>query len=156
MAAKKKLSQRRSPAPAQAGHEGAGIMRNTQQLRAIFAAFASEDRPLSPGEAHALATLEVPGMGLATVYRLIKKLQAENQLVAVGLPSQPPRYEVAGKPHHHHFLCVRCDRTFELKACRANFDGLVPQGFAVHTHEVFLQGTCADCAVPKMPQMSAC
>ncbi len=150
MAAKKKASMRRSSGPAQSSSEGAGVMRNTQQLRAIFAAFANEDRPLSPGEAHALAAMEVPGMGLATVYRLIKKLQAQHQLVAVGLPSQPPRYEVAGKPHHHHFLCVCCNRTFEIKACRTNFDGLVPQGFVVHTHEVFLQGICADCAASTM------
>lgn len=150
MADKKKSSARQAAAATTEVGAGSSILRNTQQLRAIFAAFASEDRPLSPAEAHALAAVEVPGMGLATVYRLIKKLQAENQLVAVGLPSQPPRYEVAGKPHHHHFLCVRCDRTFELKACRTNFDGLVPQGFAVHTHEVFLQGTCAACAVSKI------
>ena len=155
MAAKSKLSMHPRLALAHANSKGTAIMRNTQQLRAVFAAFARENRPLSPGEAHALATMEVPGMGLATVYRLIKKLQAENQLVAIGLPSQPPRYEVAGKPHHHHFLCVRCDRTFELEACRSNFDGLVPQGFAVQTHDVFLQGTCADCVQPKRPQMSA-
>ena len=156
MSDKKRSAVRRPASLAAAGSEGVGILRNTQQLRAIFAAFASEDRPLSPGEAHALATVDVPGMGLATVYRLIKKLQAENQLVAVGLPSQPPRYEVAGKPHHHHFLCVRCDRTFELKACRANFDGLVPKGFKVHNHEVFLQGTCTDCALPKTSHIPAC
>lgn len=123
--------------------------RSTQQQRAVLHVLEHEDRPLAPSEVLDLASAQVPGISLTTVYRILKKLQLEARIVAVELPSQPPRYEMAGKGHHHHFWCRRCDRIFELRACSATFSKLVPQGFAVETHEVFLQGRCARCAKAK-------
>ena len=124
----------------------APIQRNTQQLRAVYGAFAAEDRPLSPSEALRLATRQCPGLGLTTVYRLIKKLQADGQLMAVGLINKAPRYETTGRVHHHHFHCSGCDRTFDLKPCRLKLSDLVPPGFTIHAHEMVLEGTCVGCS----------
>ena len=127
------------------GSAATAIFRHTPQLRAVYDAFFRQDRPLSPTEVLELSRAEVPALSLATVYRLIKKLLAQHKLVAVGLPNQAPRYEVAGKAHHHHFLCLRCDRIYELHACLSEIQNLAPAGFSVQQHDVLLQGLCQTC-----------
>ena len=96
-------------------------------------------------EVLAAAQKEVGGLGIATVYRTIKALSQEGWLVAVDLPGEPPRYEVSGKAHHHHFHCRRCGKLFELEGCVDNLKRLAPPGYRVTGHEVLLYGECAAC-----------
>lgn len=120
--------------------------RDTAQRRAIRAALIAADRPLSPAEVLDLAQEEVPTLGVATVYRNLKGFVEEGWLTVVDLPAEAPRYEIAGKKHHHHFMCRRCDRVFELTGCPGNLQSVVPRGFALEDHEVVLYGRCEACA----------
>ncbi len=122
------------------------MVRNTRQREAIQSAFRRADRPLSPAEALALASADVPAMGLSTVYRTIAALVAEDWLNPVTLPGQPDRYETAGRHHHHHFLCTLCGGVFEVLACPGDLAAIAPPGFHVHDHEVVLTGWCKACA----------
>lgn len=119
--------------------------RDTSQRRAIRGALERAGRPLSPREVHALARRSARTLGLATVYRTLNALVAEGWLVEVELPGEPSRYEVAGKAHHHHFVCDRCDRVFEVEACPGNIRSLVPAGFELDRHELVLYGSCRSC-----------
>jgi Fur family ferric uptake transcriptional regulator len=84
-------------------------------------------------------------MGIATVYRTIKRLLDESWLAAVELPGEAPRYEIAGKPHHHHFRCNACNRVFDLVGCPNAFESILPAGFRLEGHELFLFGRCQEC-----------
>lgn len=84
--------------------------RNTNQRKAIRDVFTATDRPLSTQEVLDAAQTHKPGLGIATVYRTIKLLLNEGWLSTVRLPGESPRYEIAGKPHHHHFYCNACGR----------------------------------------------
>jgi Fur family transcriptional regulator, ferric uptake regulator len=119
--------------------------RDTRQRRAIRQVFARSDRPLSAEEVRAGAHRHAPTLGLATVYRNLKALVDEGFLVAVAMPGEAARYEAAGKRHHHHFRCRRCDRLFELGGCRKPVPR-APKGFVVESHELLLYGRCASCA----------
>jgi Fur family ferric uptake transcriptional regulator len=119
--------------------------RETRQRQAIRQALQSADRPMSPEDVLASAQGTVPGLGIATVYRSIKTLSEEGWLVAVELPGQTPRYEVAGKDHHHHFHCRGCDQIFELSGCVQGLRALIPRGFRMTGHEVVLYGYCQPC-----------
>ncbi|MEO5799378.1 MAG: transcriptional repressor [Gemmatimonadales bacterium] len=119
--------------------------RNTRQRGAIRRVFQRTDRPLGTGEVLASARGEVAGLGIATVYRNIRILLDEEWLVPVEMPGQPPRYELQGKPHHHHFHCHRCDRLFEAPGCLDTLQQLVPPGCRLDAHEIILNGICADC-----------
>ena len=88
---------------------------------------------------------ESSGIGLATVYRALKKGVDDGELVAVELQAGSIRYEMADLDHHHHFLCSECDRAFDIEGCVGQVDRLVPSGFRVETHEILLYGECADC-----------
>jgi Fur family ferric uptake transcriptional regulator len=131
----------------------ANASRSTQQRRAILHTLERGDRPMSPQEVLADAARHAPGLGLATVYRNLRRLLDEGVLRAIELPGAPTRYELAGKGHHHHFHCRACDRVFEVDDCPGRLADLAPQGFAVEAHEIVLYGLCREC---RQPAVAAC
>ena len=85
-------------------------------------------------------------MNQATVYRNLKVLEDEEWLVKIVHPEAGTCYERAGKKHHHHFHCTRCDKLFELDHCCFDQNHFAPKGFVVESHEIYLDGVCADCS----------
>jgi Fur family ferric uptake transcriptional regulator len=122
--------------------------RQTRQRAAIRTAIAAAGRPLSPAEVLAAARREVPGLGMATVYRTLGALLEEGAVVAVDLPGAAPRYEPADLTHHHHFRCRACDRVYEVPGCARGIAALAPAGFEVDGHELVLYGRCGACVTP--------
>lgn len=122
------------------------MRRHTQQRDAIRQAFERSDRPLSHQEIHEAAARLAPGLGIATVYRNVRSLVEDGWLRPVDLPGAPSRYEVAGKGHHHHFHCRRCDRLYEVERCPGDLRSLAPRGFLPESHEIILYGLCRACA----------
>jgi Fur family ferric uptake transcriptional regulator len=120
--------------------------RRTRQREAIRRVFMETGRPLGASEILRAARAHAPGLGIATVYRTVKGLVQEGWLVPVALLGEPPRYETAGKKHHHHFRCRRCDRVYEIKGCLTDLRRLLPRGFRLEAHEVLLTGLCTACA----------
>jgi Fur family ferric uptake transcriptional regulator len=121
------------------------IRRNTRQRREIREVFERNDRPLAADEVYHLAQQKMAGLGMATVYRAIKSLSDEGWLVPVEVPGAPPRYEVRGKAHHHHFHCLKCGKLFELDGCLERLGKLIPASFRVVDHVVLIYGYCAGC-----------
>ena len=123
----------------------------TQQRDAIRKVLQEAGRPLSIQEVFAMAHLKVSGLGIATVYRNLKSLREQGWIVAVDLPGQPPRWEVAPESHHHHFLCNTCDKLFEINACPEDFQRLLPQGYTLEEHDLLLRGQCDACLEKSRP-----
>jgi Fur family ferric uptake transcriptional regulator len=121
------------------------IERSTRQRSAIRSAVDAAGRPLLAQEVLELAQQEVPGLGLATVYRNLKSLTEAAELRVVQLPGENPRYERMGHSHHHHFQCRSCGKVFDVHACPGDLSKLAPPGFSVEDHEITLYGQCADC-----------
>ncbi len=119
--------------------------RNTGPRRAIREVFEQSDRPLSTTEILTAAQRRRPGLGIATVYRTVKLLLDNGWLTIVKLPGEPPRYEMSGKPHHHHFYCNYCGRAFEVPGNIRLLDAIVPRGFVLEGHDLVLNGRCRDC-----------
>jgi Fur family ferric uptake transcriptional regulator len=119
--------------------------RSTRQRSAIRAAIEQAQRPLLPQEVLAAAQAEVPGLGIATVYRNLKALLDEGVVKLVTLPGENPRYETQGRGHHHHFQCTACERVFDVHACPGDLSRLAPVGFTVEDHELTLYGRCREC-----------
>jgi Fur family ferric uptake transcriptional regulator len=118
--------------------------RATRQRQAIREALQRADRPLLASEVLEQAKEAVPSLGIATVYRTLKTLVAEESLQIVALPGENPRFEFA-HGHHHHFCCQACKRVFDVHACPGDLSRLVPQGFSIASHELTLYGKCPDC-----------
>ena len=120
--------------------------RNTVQRRAIHKVLEQSGRPMGPPEIFDAARTHAPGLGIATVYRTIKRLLDDGFLQQVALPGEAPRYEVAGKGHHHHFRCSNCRKVFDLVGCPNAFKQFLPKGFSLESHEIYLFGRCEECA----------
>ena len=130
--------------------------RQTRQKDAVLRSLAESGRSLAPAEILELARGEVPTLNLSTVYRQLRALHEEAQVVKVDLPGQASRFEApcshaqargtAHQHHHHHFHCTVCDRVFPIHACPGGIERLAPAGFQVEQHELTLRGRCADCA----------
>jgi Fur family ferric uptake transcriptional regulator len=119
--------------------------RRTRQREAIRQVFEDAGRPLGPNEVLEAGRSHVQGLGIATVYRTIASLVESEWLTPVELPGEPPRYEVAGQAHHHHFRCRECARVFEILGCPGTLEHLAPPGFTIERHEVVLYGLCTTC-----------
>lgn len=119
--------------------------RNTLQRRAIYHVLEESGRPLGPPEIFAAARSHAQGLGIATVYRTIKRLLDDGSLAQVDLPGEAPRYELSGKAEHDHFLCKACHRVFDIEAGGKPFTGKLPQGFTLEGTRVYLVGRCRDC-----------
>lgn len=129
------------------------MKRKTTQRAAIRQAFEDSARPLTAQETLERALGYTDGVGIATVYRNIKALVAEQWLTTVELPGEPCRYERAALDHHQHFQCDLCQRVFDIPDCPCSaFNGLVPAGFQVKRHEIVLYGVCPDCRKPGQAQ----
>jgi Fur family ferric uptake transcriptional regulator len=129
--------------------------RATRQRGAIREALARAGRPLLPEELLDAARAAVPGLGIATVYRNLKRLADEGEVRAVDLPGENTRYEATGSGHHHHFQCRVCSRVFDVHACPGDLAALAPSGFAVEDHDLTLYGTCSDCSGPRRARPAA-
>ena len=125
--------------------------RNTRQRNAIRDAIAQAERPLLPQEVLEAAKQDVPGLGIATVYRNLKVLVEDGQLQPVHLPGENPRFELVGHQHHHHFQCRQCQRVFDVHACPGDLARMAPQGFTVEDHDLTLYGRCSDCTPARAP-----
>ena len=62
-----------------------GVVRQTKQRSAIHCSIRSAEGPLSIAQIHERAGEEIPGLGIATVYRAVKALREGGEIVAVEL-----------------------------------------------------------------------
>lgn len=122
--------------------------RQTSQRRAIREAVAAAGRPVLPEEVLSTAQRTVPGIGIATVYRNLKRLHEQGFLRSVELPGvATTRYELASLSHHHHFHCRGCDQVTDIAICPGDLGRHAPAGFVVESHELVLHGLCAGCTM---------
>jgi Fur family ferric uptake transcriptional regulator len=122
--------------------------RNTRQRDAIAEVIRGAAGPLTAPEIAGRAQQEIPGLGIATVYRTLKLLQEAGRVRTVVLPSGETRYESEGLGHHHHFHCRVCDGVYDVETCHVAVPAgtRTEEGFVVEDHELTLYGVCSACA----------
>ncbi len=102
-------------------------------------------RPVTPKELLETASISSPGLGLATVYRALKRLVDSGEVRKIEAAGLPPHYERERSEHHHFFICEGCRKMFDLDGCCGGLNELLPRGFRMNSHEVIIYGACRDC-----------
>ncbi|MCY3737335.1 MAG: transcriptional repressor [Gemmatimonadaceae bacterium] len=120
--------------------------RRTSQRSAIVRVVRDAPGPLRPLEILDLASRTVPTLGIATVYRQLRRLQDTGEVRSVDLGVNDVRYEPTDRGHHHHFLCRECEEAFDIHGCPGGMAELAPPGFEVEEHAITLYGRCGDCS----------
>jgi Fur family transcriptional regulator, ferric uptake regulator len=120
--------------------------RQTRQRDTILSVIRGAAGPLTIAEILARGQEEVPGLGIATVYRTVKLLQDAGIIQQVLLPSGEVRFEPVDRGHHHHFQCRLCAIVIDLDVCHVQIPrNSLPEGFEIEGHELTLFGTCPVC-----------
>ncbi len=119
--------------------------RDTAQRRVIRDVFVRAERPLSVGEVHQLAQEVHTGLGIATVYRTIKRFLEEDWLRQRDIPESGSFFECTDIGPHHYFRCETCGKVYFTPCVPENVDAVTPEGFRVKRHDMFLHGTCRIC-----------
>jgi len=116
--------------------------RNTKQKEVIEAAAKSMGGFFTADELFSKTSAKEKGIGIATVYRSLNKLDSEGKVHSYSC-GKGRIYSVGGE-NHCHFICHRCGNSehFELK----NIDFLknVDAGQACH-FQVDVHGICKKC-----------
>ena len=98
---------------------------------------------------------QVPEVGRATVYRTLTRLTKAGFLCRVSLEGGTVHYQLAPLRHHHHLVCLRCDRIVDVEACQVS--GFVhqiarSQGFESISHRLEIYGVCSTCQAVGAPE----
>ncbi len=116
----------------------------TRQRTAVQKALDEAQRPLTPAEILEAARAISPGLGIATVYRVLRILTEMDAINIVEIPGAPPHYELKQARPHYHFLCEVCDKVYAVEGSVPNVEQLAPSGFTVKHHALALYGICAN------------
>ena len=91
---------------------------------------------------------QMPEVGRATVYRTLTQLVDAGLVCRVLLEGSGLHYQVAPQHHHHHLVCIRCDKVIDVESCEVSEFAeniALSRGFAPLTHRMEVYGLCADC-----------
>jgi Fur family ferric uptake transcriptional regulator len=124
--------------------------RNTRQRAAILAVVSNAGRPLSTQEILVKGQALVASLSIATVYRSLKDLTAEDCILPVKLPGEADRYEVAKLGDHYHFKCSSCSKVFYIHGRIKRSSLPAPADFLVERYDLIVHGRCNEC-IPKPP-----
>jgi Fur family ferric uptake transcriptional regulator len=88
------------------------------------------------------------GIGRATVFRSIDLFTSLGLVERVDLPGGEHAYVACDTAHHHHAICTRCGRSFDVDDAGLS-DVLARMGsrsgFRVTAHRLEIFGLCAAC-----------
>ncbi|MCD6300369.1 MAG: transcriptional repressor [Dehalococcoidales bacterium] len=90
---------------------------------------------------------EIPNISLGTVYRNLKLLKQDGEILELCLAGGLSRFD--GKTeNHYHFRCEKCGRVFDLdEPVNEMINGEISRktGFKVTHHRLEFHGLCQDC-----------
>jgi Fur family ferric uptake transcriptional regulator len=119
---------------------------------AVLEYLASQPCCRGAQEIHAALTAGGRTIGLASVYRMVDRLDEQGLVQRIDIGDGIVRYEPAGhRDHHHHLVCGDCGKVepFEDRRLERAIEAVEERsGYSVVGHEVLLRGSCADCREP--------
>jgi len=119
--------------------------RKTRQMEVILEILENAQRPLTRKEIHETAMESLPGIGFATVSRMVNQLLENFQLVSLQYPGQTTRYEKPSDQEHPHLLCSHCDKIYDVPLDMPNLPLPSVDHFEITGYEVLYFGKCSSC-----------
>lgn len=123
--------------------------KHTPQRRAIIEILVEGQNPLSVKEIVEKLLPTFPDISSDTVYRNLKMLcdlEIASEIKHKG--KKGARYELDGKPHHHHLVCLSCGKSLCMPNCAIEdqCEKIATQaGFKMIDHTFEIHGYCKKC-----------
>ncbi len=122
------------------------IPRHTVQKQIVSTIiFDAYDHPTAE-EVYEVARDILPTISLGTVYRILKQLVSDKQIVELPREGAPSRFDGNVKPHAH-FVCTKCGKYVDIAI---NLDTIL-SGICLDSDEqiegasIVLKGLCSNC-----------
>lgn len=120
----------------------------TPRREAVLAAVRAADTHPCADDVLRMVQAEVPGIGVATVYRTLDLLVRHGRLLPLRLPDESvTRYDANTDPHQH-VICDVCGRVFDVDLVlpdRVVAEAADRSGVQITQYDLRLRGTCAVC-----------
>ena len=123
------------------------VTRKTKQKEAILEVLKSTDRHPTASWIYEQVRKKMPHISLGTVYRDLKMLARNGDILEIDFTSNPSRYD-GNTGNHYHFRCLKCDNIFDVdEKVNKEIDRRVAQktGFEVLYHCLEFHGLCQQC-----------
>ncbi len=119
--------------------------RITEQRKDLAALFAEEDVYLSPKDVYDHMKEKYPTVSLDTIYRNLRLLNEMKVLEQFHLSDTIKFKARCQTHHHHHVICVNCEKTYTFEFCPMQYVSNLPEQFNILNHKFEIFGHCADC-----------
>jgi Fur family zinc uptake transcriptional regulator len=121
-------------------------MRITEQRKTLAKLFTEADKSLTPKEVYEYMEKQYSGLSFDTVYRNLR-LMHELGVLEQFVFEDGVRFKLrcATDRHHHHLICLECEKTVSIDFCPMNVRPELPDQFKVVGHKFELYGYCQDC-----------
>jgi Fur family transcriptional regulator, ferric uptake regulator len=124
-------------------------LKMTRQRELIVDSFLRTNGHLSTDELHQLVKQADKTVGFTTVFRTLKALTDCGLARETDLQDGRTRFEhIYNRPHHHHIVCVACNRTIEFLSPeleRLQEQTVAKYQFQSVRHQLQIFGVCFDC-----------
>jgi len=123
-----------------------GLPVTVQRRTVLEVVIGRDDHPTADRVYDEVAS-RIPGVSRTTVYRVLDLLVRFGIITKVSHPGAVARFD-GNADHHHHLVCLHCDRVIDLKDKRLDTIKLPDTrnlGFEITEHSVQLYSVCADC-----------
>ncbi|MBE9501051.1 MAG: transcriptional repressor [Dehalococcoidia bacterium] len=123
------------------------MARKSKQKEAILRVLKSTTSHPTADWVYEQVRKEIPNISLGTVYRNLKLLKQEGEILELDLASTQSRFD-GNQQSHYHFRCEQCGRIFDVdEPVDKEIDERVAQktGFKVSHHRLEFRGLCKDC-----------
>lgn len=128
----------------------------TPQRQAVLKVLSSSQEHLTPAEIYQKVCQEYPGIGLVTIYRILKILNELGLICEVHTGGNCRCYLLRRQPeHHHHLICSGCGAVVDFTDCDLSQLGerLSRQtGFKIESHLLEFLGRCRSCQKETQPR----
>jgi Fur family zinc uptake transcriptional regulator len=121
--------------------------RITEQRKSLATLLAHHDGYLSPKDVYEQMSSQYPGMSFDTVYRNLRLLSEMNVLEQFYFNEGVKFKASCLTHHHHHFICLKCEKTITFDHCPMSMMTHIPDTFQVTHHRFEVFGYCDQCGV---------
>jgi len=123
------------------------VLRRSKQREAILNFLRSTSSHPTAYHIYEAVRKEIPHISLGTVYRNLRLLRDEAEIMELDLAGSLSRFD-GDTRSHYHFRCERCGRVFDVDEpvdLERNERVAKKTGFRVSHHILEFRGLCRDC-----------
>jgi Fe2+ or Zn2+ uptake regulation protein len=135
----------RSPTELSTAFRASGL-KVTPQRQLLFRLLHDNTTHPTAESLFAVASEQMPGISLRTVYQTLTDLTAMGELQSFDFGSGPARFD-PNVGSHHHIVCRVCNEVADVYVDGASdLDVAGLNGFAIDRSDIVFHGVCANCA----------